>query len=219
MKRTIIALAAVAFLPGAALAADRTVQVDDPQIAEALKGTVGASEISEEVGRAIGIKMYADNDLTRNESDLFLELLSNLSGSVNVTDPNGETFAVPVLSPGARSFLELSDIPDIAVFWLAGPAEMKKLVDVTILSPQVRPQIQHFIANQLYLRWRTSSYVNNYSPLRTTLSAAFVQWRDAGPETFEIARGLLYDAVVELDMAVNDAVPDEFHESLTGGAG
>ena len=219
MKRTIIAIAAMAFLPFGALAADRQVQIDDPRVADALRSTAGAAEIPEDVGRTIGIAMYEDNHLTRNESDLFLELLANQSGGVQVTDPNGETFRVPVLSQGAREFLELSDIPDISVFWLAGPKEMKKLVDVTILSPHVRPQIQHFIANQLYLRWRTSNMVNNYSPLRTTLSAAFVQWREAGPETLEIARGILYDALVELDMAVNDEVPDEFHQRLLANEG
>ena len=94
---------------------------------------------------------------------------------------------------------------------------MKKLIDVTILNPHVRDQVQHFIANQLYLRWRTSNFVNGYSPLRTTLSTAFVQWRDAGPETLAVARGILHDALVELDMAVNDEVPDDFYERLREG--
>ena len=193
---------------------DRKVQVDDARVSNALRGAVGASEISEEIGRTIGILMYEDNQLTWNESDLFLELLNNMGGTVEITDPGGDSFLVPNLSHGAHEFLALSDIPDISVLWLTGPERMKKLVDVTILNPHVRDQVQHFIANQLYLRWRTSNFVNGYSPLRTTLSAAFVQWRDAGPETLAVARELLYDALFELDMAVNDEVPDDFYERL-----
>ena len=196
---------------------DRKVQVEDVRISDALRGAVGPSEISEEIGRTIGILMYEDNALTWNESDLFLELLNNMGGNIEITDPSGESFLVPQLSREAHEFLALSDIPDISVLWLTGPEQMKKLIDVTILNPHVRDQVQHYIANQLYLRWRTSSFVNGYSPLRTTLSAAFVQWRDAGPETLAVAREILYDALVELDMAVNDEVPDDFYERLLEG--
>lgn len=201
----------------ASFSGDRKVQVEDARISDALRGAIGTSEISEEIGRTIGILMYEDNQLTRNESDLFLELLNNTGGNIEITDPDGESFLVPDLSHEAHEFLALSDIPDISVFWLAGPQPMKKLIDVTILNPHVRDQVQHFIANQLYLRWRTSNFVNGYSPLRTTLSTAFVQWRDAGPETLAVARGILYDALVELDMAVNDDVPDDFYERLIEG--
>jgi hypothetical protein len=201
----------------ASFSGDRMVQVEDARISDALRSAVGTGEISEDIGRTIGILMYEDNQLTWNESDLFLELLNNMGGNIEITAPSGESFLVPQLSVGAREFLELSDIPDISVLWLTGPAQMKKLVDVTILNPYVRDQVQHFIANQLYLRWRTSNFVNGYSPLRTTLSAAFVQWRDAGPETLAVARGILFDALVELDMAVNDEVPDDFYERLTAG--
>lgn len=211
------ALLWTSFAGAASFSGDRKVQVEDARVSDALRGAVGESEISEEIGRSIGILMYEDNQLTRNESDLFLELLNNVGGTIEITDPGGERFLVPRLSPAAHEFLSLSDIPDISVFWLAGPEQMKKLVDVTILNPHVRDQVQHFVANQLYLRWRTSSFVNGYSPLRTTLSAAFVQWRAAGPETLEVARGILYDALVELDMAVNDEVPDDFHERLLEG--
>lgn len=221
VKKFIAVLLPLFFLTSVAGAAsfsgDRKAQVDDPRISNALRGAVGTSEISEEIGRTIGILMYEDNQLTRNESDLFLELLNNMGGNIEITDPNGESFLVPKLSHDAHEFLALSDIPDISVLWLTGPEPMKKLVDVTILNPHVRDQVQHFIANQLYLRWRTSNFVNGYSPLRTTLSAAFVQWRDAGPETLEVARGLLYDALVELDMAVDDDVPDDFYERLIEG--
>jgi hypothetical protein len=193
------------------------VQVEDARISDALRGAIGTPAISEDIGRRIGILMYEDNQLTRNESDLFLELLNATSGNIEITDPAGEKFMVPVLSQGAHDFLALSDIPDIGVLWLAGPAEMKKLADVTVLNPHIRIQVQHFVANQLYLRWQTSTYINGYSPLRTTLSAAFVQWRDAGPETLSVAREILYDALVELDMAVGDKVPDDMYERLREG--
>jgi hypothetical protein len=223
MKRTTAALAFLALIPAAAQAqnipGDGTVEINDARLWEALRGSIGTSAISEEIGRQVGIICYEDNYLTPNENDLIVELMKNTGGTVQITEPTGTGFVVPALSQGARDFLSLTDIPDISVFWLAGPQEMKKLVDVTILNPNIRDEVQHFIANQLYLRWRTSNFVNNYSPLRNTLSTAFVQWRDAGPETLEVARGLLYDALVELDMAVNDEVPDDLHERLLEGAG
>jgi hypothetical protein len=198
----------------AASGRDRMVRVDDSRVSEALRGAIRTKEISEEIGRRIGILMYEDNRLNANESDLFLELLNTTNGNVEITDATGDNFMVPALSQGARDFLALSDNPDIGVLWLAGPTEMKKLSDITILNPHIRIQVQHFIANQLYLRWQTSTYINGYSPLRTTLSAAFLQWRDAGLETLEVARELLYDSLVELDMAVGGDVPDDMYERL-----
>jgi hypothetical protein len=223
MKKTVAALTLLLLAPATASAqfvpGDGMVEINDARLWESLRGAIGTSAISEEIGRQVGIISYEDNYLTPNENDLLVELMKNTDGMVEITEPTGMSFEVPALSPEARAFLELSDIPDISIFWLAGPAEMKKLVDVTILNPNIRDEVQHFIANQLYLRWRTSSYVNNYSPLRTTLSAAFVQWRDAGPETLEVARTILYDAIVELDMAVGGEVPDELHENLIAGNG
>lgn len=219
--KIVAAILPLLLLPSAAgaasFSADRKVQVEDTRISDALKGAIGTNEISEDIGRTVGILMYEDNHLTRNESDLFLEFLNNMGGDIEITDPDGETFLVPDLSQGAHEFLALSDIPDISVLWLTGPEQMKKLIDVTILNPHVRDQVQHYVANQLYLRWRTSNFVNGYSPLRTTLSAAFVQWRDAGPETLAVAREILYDALVELDMAVDDEVPDDLYERLREG--
>jgi len=196
---------------------DRMARVNDTRVSESLRVAIGTRAISEEVGRRIGILMYEDNRLSANESDLFLELLNATSGNVEITDAAGDTFMVPALSQGARDFLSLSDIPDIGVLWLAGPTEMKMLSDVTILNPHIRIQVQHFIANQLYLRWQTSTYINGYSPLRTTLSAAFLQWRDAGTETLEVARELLYDSLIELDMAVGGDLPDDMYERLKEG--
>lgn len=221
VNKIVAAILPLLLLPGAAgaasFSADRKVQVEDARVSDALRGAVGTNEISEDIGRTIGILMYEDNRLSWNESDLFLELLNNMGGNIEITDPGGESFLVPDLSQEAHEFLALSDIPDISVLWLAGPEQMKKLTDVTILNPHVRDQVQHYVANQLYLRWRTSNFVNGYSPLRTTLSAAFVQWRDAGPETLAVAREILYDALVELDMAVNDEVPDDMYERLREG--
>ncbi len=221
VRKIFTAILPLLLLPGvagaASFSADRKVQIEDMRVSNALEGAIGTNEISEDIGRTIGVLMYEDNNLTWNESDLFLEMLNNTGGEIEITDPNGESFLVPDLSQGAHEFLALSDIPDIGVLWLNGPEQMKKLSDVTVLNPHVRDQVQHFIANQLYLRWRTSNYINGYSPLRTTLSAAFVQWREAGPETLAVARELLYDALVELDTAVGDEVPDDLYERLREG--
>jgi hypothetical protein len=198
----------------AAEAADRRVIVDDPRIVESLRGAVGQAETSEEIARNVGILMYEDNQLSWNESDLFVELMDNVQGNIEITPPDGEPFLIPEVVPAGRDFLSLSGIPDLNALWLQGPVEMRKLVDVTVLNPHVRDQIQHYIANQLYLRWQTSNFVNNYNPLRTTLSTAYAQWRDAGPETLQLARGILYDALVELDQAVRDEVPNELYDHL-----
>jgi hypothetical protein len=207
-------LFAVPAFAEASAAADRKAIVDDPRVVEALRGAIGTPELSEAIGRTVGIMMYEDNALTRNESDLFVELMDNVDGNIEITPPMGDAFMIPHSSEAARTFLSLSSIPDLNELWLAGPLEMKKLVDVTILNPQVRGQVQHYIANQLYLRWRTSNYVNNYSPLRTTLSTAYTQWREAGPETLALARALLYESLVELDAAVEDKVPNEIYDHL-----
>jgi len=198
----------------AAQAADRKVIVEDPRLVEALRGAIGQTDTSEEIARTVGILMYEDNQLSWNESDLFVELMDNVQGNIEVTPPDGAPFLIPQVVPAGRDFLSLSGIPDLNELWLKGPVEMKNLIDVTILNPHIRNQIQHYIANQLYLRWQTSNYVNNYSPLRTTLSTAYAQWRDAGPETLSLARLILYDALVELDEAVDDGVPNDLYDHL-----
>lgn len=209
-----LALFVMASTAHAAAGLDRMVAVDDPRIAEALRAAVGQPAVSEAVARRIGPLMYEDNRLTRNESDLFLELLGAETSLIEIAPPMGEPFRVPPLSAGARAFLALSDPPDLETLWLMGAAPMKQLADVTVLNPHVRGQVQHYIANNLYAAWRSSSAINNYGPLRDTLRAIHGQWQLSGAETLAVGRGLLYNAMVELDMAVHGAVPDDLYTGL-----
>lgn len=193
--------------------AKHSVIVDNPAITAALKTTVGTPSISEAVARQIGPMMYADNILTPHESDLFIALLGNGSGKVSIVSGK-DHFDVPPLSPGAKFFLGLSNPPDLDTLWLTGPAQMKKLVDVTLLNPFVEGQVKRFIGQQFYLSWQASNFADGYKPLRSTVNMALLQWQLAGPVTQAQAKKLAYGAIIDVDHAMKDAIPNDIYDGL-----
>jgi hypothetical protein len=207
-----VLLAAAAERPPAWI--DRKVTVDDPAVAAALKTATALPAVPERVARTIGPMLYADNSLTANESDLILELLDNRATQVRITTRAGESFDVPPLSAPARDFISLHDIPNLTPLWLAGPKEMKALVDVTVLNPHVVGQMEDFFGNQLIVSWRTAEHVRDRSYLTRTIRAAVGQFRLAGPDTERRGRALLYGAMVKVDAAVRGAVPDDVYLPL-----
>ena len=218
MRKTILAFALV-LLPLAAAAQDfsqndRKAIAEDPLVAAELKKTATMASIPESAARVIGPRFYRDNSLTRNESDIFLELLGNTAGKVTIATPEGDSFQVPVLSEGARYFLALHDLPDLNTMWLKGPKEMKAMVDVTILNPNVVPQIEQFFGMNLYVSWRASVAMKNNRYLRETLTAAMNQFTLAGPETERLGRRLLYRSMMAVDAANNNFIPNDLYIHL-----
>jgi hypothetical protein len=192
---------------------NRQVVIEDARVAQALRMDANAAAVSEATARAVGPLLYADNNLTANESDLILELLGNPVGKIGATGPAG-AFQVPPLSAGARAFLELHDTPDLNTLWLQGPRQMKMLVDVTVLNPHVVPQMRQFFGMNLFVSWRASVALKNNRYIRETLTAALNQFRLAGAETERRGRALLYDAMVDVDRANRNAIPDELYAHL-----
>jgi hypothetical protein len=190
---------------------DRRAFVEHPNVAAALKKAVDAAAVGEPVVRAIGPILYADNKLTPNESDLILELLGNKAGKVTITTAGGDSFAVPVLTQAAHDFLALHDPPDLNTLWLKGPKEMKMLVDVTVLNPNVTPQVEQFFGQNLFVSWRASIAMKNNRYLRETLNAAVNQFRLSGPETERLGRRLLYRAMLVVDAANKNAIPNDLY--------
>jgi hypothetical protein len=193
---------------------DRKVTVDHPDVAAALKTTAALRAIPEGVARRVGPMLYADNSLTPNESDLILELLENWTTKIRITTRSGESFDIPPMTHGARDFIALHDIPNLNPLWLAGPKQMKALVDVTVLNPHVISQMEDFFSNQLYSSWRTALRVNDQSYLTRTINAAVSQFRLAGPETERRGKALLYGAMVKVDRVARGAVPDQYYAAL-----
>ena len=198
---------------------DKKVVVDDPAIAAELKKAVGAALLSEDIARKIGPMMYADNRLTPNESDLFLELLRNVGGTIEVTvlaagKTPADHFQVPALSPGARFFLALSDPPDLDTLWMQGPIQMKKLVDVTLLNPFVEGQVRKFIGQQFYVAWQTSNVANGYQPFKSAVSTSADYWHWAGPMTEAQAKKLAYAAITDLNKLQKGAISSNLYARL-----
>ena len=219
MRRAILAGLALALVPFAALALDfsrndRKAVAEDPVVAAELKKTVGMASIPESVARVIGPRMYRDNELTNNESDIFLELLGQRTGKITIATPAGDSFEVPVLSQGARYFLSMIDLPDLNTLWLQGPQQMKSIVDVTILNPNVVPQVEQFFGQNLFQSWRAALAMKNNRYVRETLNAAMAQFTQAGPETARIGQRLLYRAMLAVDAANNNAIPNDLYIHL-----
>ena len=145
--------------------------VEDAKIAELLKATSGTKEIDEKTARAFGPLLLQDGMLTVNERDLLLKLFNN-PGVLTVSAPGGESFDVPMLSGGARAFLGLINPPDLATLWLRGPAQMKQLVDITVLDPVLTSRVILYIRTRLSQSSMDSTIANGYKPLRDNLAAA-----------------------------------------------
>jgi len=184
-------------------------------VADILKGTSAQSEISEADTRRFGPMMFKDGSLSVNERDLIQELLANSGVRTTITTPSGESFEVPPLSLRGRAFLGLVRPPNLATLWLRGPAQMKQLVDVTVLSPDTARSVSDYILQRLTLVWAESTATDQYEPIRRDLSAAIRMLQQAGDaETEQRGRSLIYDAARELDRRNGDQVPNFLYDYL-----
>lgn len=198
--------------PPAAAAADQKATVDDPAVAEILKGTSGQREISEAVARRFGPMLFQDGVLSANERDLVRELLATMPTAI--TTASGETFEIPSLSFQARAFLSLVQPPNLASLWLRGPAQMKQMVDVTVLSPDTARQVSGYILQRLNVVWMESTIANGYEPMRRDLSAAIRMLQQTDADTERQGRSLIYDAARQLDVRNGDAIPNYLYDYL-----
>jgi hypothetical protein len=219
MKCCVAVLAASLVLAAAPVSSqpvtDEKAVVEDQAVADVLKTTVGQSEISEAAARTFGPIMFKDGSLSVNERDLIQELLTNTGGPTTVTVPSGESFAIPPLSFRARGFLSLVRPPNLSTLWLRGPAQMKQLVDVTVLSPDTARQVSDFILQRLTTQWAESTATDQYEPIRRDLSAAIRMLQQTGDaDTERRGRELIYDAARELDRRNGDRVPNYLYDYL-----
>jgi hypothetical protein len=187
--------------------------VEDARIAELLKATSGAKEIDEKTARAFGPLIFQDGFLTVNERDLIVKLYNNTS-VLTIVAPGGESFEVPVLSGQARAFLSLMTPPDLGRLWLRGPAQMKQLVDITVLDPLVTSRVVLYIRTRLALSWMDSTIANGYKPLRDNLSAAVRQLQQTDADTERRGRLIIFDAVRQLNRASSNPIPTYLYDYL-----
>jgi hypothetical protein len=193
---------------------DQKAIVEDAAVVEILKSTSAANEISEADTRRFAPMMFADGSLSVNERDLVQELLSPAGMRTTIAAPSGETFEIPPLSRGGRAFLGLIRPPSLASLWLRGPAQMKQLVDITVLSPDTGRQVSDFIMQRLNLVWMESTLSDQYAPIRRDLSAAIRMLQQTDAETEQRGRSLIFDAARELDRRNGDAVPNYLYDYL-----
>ena len=193
---------------------DQKAIVEDPAIVEILKTTSSASEISEAITRRFAPMMFADGVLSANERDFVQELLSTEPAKVTVTTPSGESFEIPPMSRLGRAFLGLVRPPALGTLWLRGPAQMKQLIDITVLSPETGRQVSDFIMQRLNLVWMESTLSDQYAPIRRDLSSAIRMLQQTDRDTEQRGRSLIYDAARELDRRNGDAVPNYLYDFL-----
>ena len=193
---------------------DEKAIVEDATVADLLKSTTTQSEISEATARQFGPMLFKDGSLSQNERDLIQELLANTGVRTTVTVPSGETFEIPPLSLRARAFLGLVRPPNLASLWLRGPAQMKQLVDVTVLSPDTARQVSDYILQRLSVVWMESTATDQYEPIRRDLSAAIRMLQQTDADTEQRGRSLIYDAARQLDRRNGDQVPNFLYDYL-----
>ena len=193
---------------------DQKAVVEDAAVAEILKSQSTAPEVSEAATRRFAPMMFADGSLSVNERDLIQELLATDGGRIAVSTPSGDMFELPPLSRGGRAFLGLVRPPNLTTLWLRGPAQMKQLVDVTVLSPDTARQVSDYIRQRLSTVWMESTATDQYEPIRRDLSAAIRMLQQTDPDTERRGRELIYDAARELDRRNGDAVPNYLYDYL-----
>ena len=200
--------------PSLASLADQKAVVEDQAVADILKSASADSEISEAAARRFGPLLFADGGLNLNERDLLQELLSTASARTAITTPSGDAFDVPPISRQARAFLSLVRPPSIASLWLRGPAQMKQLVDITVLDPGSMPTITDYILRRLNVVWMESTLSDGYEPIRRDLSAAIRMLQQTDADTERQGRSLIYDAARGLDRRNGDAIPNYLYDYL-----
>jgi hypothetical protein len=194
--------------------ADQKAIVENQKVADILKSTSTAPEISEAVARQFGPQLFADGGLDLNERDLMQELLSNASTRTAITTPSGDAFDIPPISRQARAFLSLVRPPSVATLWLRGPAQMKQLVDITVLDPSSTSVIVDYILRRLSVVWMESTLSDGYEPIRRDLSAAIRMLQSTDADTERVGRSLIYDAARQLDRRNSDAIPNYLYDYL-----
>jgi hypothetical protein len=194
--------------------ADQKAIVEDQKIADILKTTSADKEISEAAARSFGPLLFADGGLNLNERDLMHELLSTASTPTTITATSGETFEVPPISRQARAFLGLVRPPSLASLWLRGPAQMKQLVDITLLDPSSEKLIMDYILRRLNVVWMESTLSDGYEPIRRDLSSAIRMLQQTDADTEREGRSLIYDAARQLDRRNGDAIPNYLYDYL-----
>jgi hypothetical protein len=212
----VAAFVALASVPATSqVTTDQKAVVEDAKVAEILKGISSANEISEADTRRFAPMMFADGSLSMSERDLIQELLATDPQRIAVTVPSGETFEIPPLSFRGRAFLSLVRPPNLSTLWLRGPAQMKQLVDVTVLSPDTARQVSDYILQRLNVVWMESTATDQYAPIRRDLSSALRMLQQSGDaETEQRGRSLIFDAARELDRRNGDAVPNFLYDYL-----
>ena len=193
---------------------DQKAIVDDPAVADVLKATSNAKEIDEASARKFGPMLFRDGTLSGNERDLLQELLAPDGDKVTIMPPSGESFTVPPLSRQARAFLSLVQPPDLSLLWLRGPAQMKQLVDVTVLDPVITRRVTAYIGARLATLWMNSTLSEGFKPFRDAISIAVRQLQQTDPETERAGRALIYEAARDLDRANSDAIPNYLYDYL-----
>jgi len=194
--------------------ADQKAIVEDQKVADILKTTSADREISEAAARRFGPLLFADGGLNLNERDLMQELLSTASTRTTITTQSGDAFDVPPISRQARAFLGLVRTPSLATLWLRGPAQMKQLVDITLLDPSSASAITDYILRRLSLVWMESTLSDGYEPIRRDFSAAIRMLQQTDAETERQGRSLIYDAARELDRRNGNAIPNYLYDYL-----
>jgi hypothetical protein len=200
--------------PAPATTADEKAMVEDPAVAEILKSTTAEREIPEAAARRFGPMLFADGVLSASERDLVRELLSTAQTRTSVTTASGDSFEIPPLSRQARAFISLVQPPNLASLWLRGPAQMKQMVDVTVLSPDTARQVSAYILQRLNVVWLESTIANGYEPMRRDLSSAIRMLQQTDADTERQGRSLIYDAARQLDLRNGDAVPNYLYDYL-----
>lgn len=193
---------------------DQKAIVDDQAIADILKAASSAKEIDETSARKFGPMLFKDGILSANERDLLQELLATNGDMVTIMPPSGESFTVPPLSRQARAFLSLVQPPDLSLLWLRGPAQMKQMVDITVLDPVITRRITAYITQRLAIVWMTSTLSDGFRPFRDAISVAVRQLQQTDPDTERAGRALIYAAARDFDRSTGDAVPKYLYDYL-----
>src|SRR5262245_8825493 len=188
--------------------------VDDQAVADVLNATSNAKEIDEASARKFGPMLFRDGTLSGHERDLLQELLAPEGDKVTIMPPSGESFSVPPLSRQARGFLSLVQPPDLSLLWPRGPAQMKQLVDVTVLDPVITRRITAYIQARLATLWMNSTLSEGFKPFRDAISIAVRQLQQTDPDTERAGRALVYEAARDLDRANGDAIPNYLYDYL-----
>lgn len=145
---------------------------------EALQKVKNPNEMTVDEAKSLRAAILKDGKIDASELDLLQEL-SQDNNKVKVSAAAEAGLApVDILASSAKGAAKdklsiLATPPNMNALWDSGAEGMRKLTDLSTISPAFKERVAQFVSFKLEAAWEASSLTNAYAPMVSTVGGAF----------------------------------------------